>query len=108
MLELWQTEWCPASARIRQRLTELEVDYLIRQVPVEKDERQALRGATGSDVIPALVGDDAIVVGEVDIRRWLDAFVAESPYAEAHRLKADKAHRRQLEEECECFEPATP
>jgi hypothetical protein len=22
MLELWQTEWCPASRRIRQRLTE--------------------------------------------------------------------------------------
>ena len=39
MLELWQTEWCPASHRIRQRLTELEVDYVIRQVPVEKDER---------------------------------------------------------------------
>jgi len=23
MLELWQTEWCPASRRIRERLTEL-------------------------------------------------------------------------------------
>ena len=22
-LELWQTEWCPASHRVRQRLTEL-------------------------------------------------------------------------------------
>lgn len=28
MLELWQTEWCPASRRVRQRLTELGVDYL--------------------------------------------------------------------------------
>lgn len=108
MLELWQTEWCPASHRVRQRLTELEVDYLIRQVPVEKDERDALRYATGSDVIPALVGDDAIVIGEADIRWWLDAFIAESPHAEAHRLKADRARRRHLEEECECFEPATP
>lgn len=37
MLELWQTEWCPASRRVRQRLTELGIDYLIRQVPVDKD-----------------------------------------------------------------------
>ena len=27
MLELWQTEWCPASERIRARLTELGIDY---------------------------------------------------------------------------------
>ena len=27
MYELWQTEWCPASRRVRQRLTELGIDY---------------------------------------------------------------------------------
>ena len=37
MLELWQTEWCPASHRVRERLTELGVDYLTRQVPVDKE-----------------------------------------------------------------------
>ena len=26
-LELWQTEWSPASHRVRQRLTELAVTY---------------------------------------------------------------------------------
>ena len=36
MLELFQTEWCPASRRVRQRLTELGLDYLNRQVPVER------------------------------------------------------------------------
>jgi hypothetical protein len=36
MLELWQTEWCPASRRVRERLTELGVDYVVGQVPVEK------------------------------------------------------------------------
>jgi glutaredoxin len=34
MLELWQTEWCPASRRVRERLTELGVDYVTRQVSV--------------------------------------------------------------------------
>ncbi len=36
MLELFQTEWCPGSRRIRQRLTELGLDYLNHQVPVER------------------------------------------------------------------------
>ena len=26
-LELWQTEWCPSSHRVRQRLTELGLTY---------------------------------------------------------------------------------
>ncbi len=54
MLQLWQTEWCPASHRVRERLTELGVDYLTRQVPVDKEQRTVLLAATGADVIPAL------------------------------------------------------
>ena len=108
MLELWQTEWCPASRRIRQRLTELDVDYVVRQVPVEKDGRTVLVAATGSDVIPVLVHDrDEAIVGEDAIRRWLDEAIAEPAGAEAHRLKAANARRRYLEEECECLQPAT-
>ncbi len=51
MLELWQAEWCPASSRVRERLTELGVDYVVRQVPVEKAERTALMrgGRVGHD-----------------------------------------------------------
>jgi hypothetical protein len=48
MLELWRTEWCPASHRVREHLTELGVDYLTRQVPVEKDARAALRDGLGT------------------------------------------------------------
>ena len=59
MLELFQTEWCPASRRIRQRLTELGLDYVNRQVPVERYDRAALYVATGSDTVPALVLEDA-------------------------------------------------
>ena len=108
MLELWQTEWCPASRRIRERLTELGVDHLVRQVPVERDDRQALLAATGADTIPVLVLDDGTtVVGETTIRAWLDEWIVEPPGAEAHRLKAARARRRYLEEECECPQPAT-
>ena len=108
MLELWQTEWCPASRRIRARLTELGIDYVTRQVPVDKERRTTLLQTTGSDTIPALVlEDDTVAIGEEEIRRYLDEQIVEPPEAEAHRLKAAKARRRYLEEECECLQPVT-
>jgi glutathione S-transferase len=108
MLELWQTEWCTASRRIRQRLTELGVDYLTRQVPVEKAERHALIDATGTDTIPALrLENGRTIAGEGAILGFLDDHVPEPPEAEAHRQKAAKARLRHLEEECECLQPAT-
>ncbi len=109
MLELWQTEWCPASRRVRQRLTELGVDYVTRQVPVAKEQRDALRWATGSDTIPVLVLDDgSTLIGEDAIRAHLNRHIAEPPEAKAHRLKAANARRRYLEEECECLQAPTP
>ena len=109
MLELFQTEWCPAYRRVRQRLTELGLDYLNRQVPVERDQRTALIEATGSDTIPALVLENgSAVVGEENIVAYLGERDDESVEAEAHRLKAAKMRRRYLEEECACLSPARP
>ena len=109
MYELWQTEWCPASRRVRQRLTELGIDYITRQVPVEKDERVLLRERTGTDTIPVLIAPDGeILVGEEPILSHLDNHEPVPAEARAHRLKAEKARRRYLEEECECPpQPAT-
>jgi len=39
MIELYQAEWCPHSHRVRQRLTELGLDFVARQVPVDQAER---------------------------------------------------------------------
>jgi glutathione S-transferase len=108
MLELFQTEWCPASHRVRQRLTELGIDYVIRQVPVDADARTTLYGVTGARSVPALVLDNGnAVVGEADIRAYLGEHFDVPPSAEAHRAKAAKARRRLLEEECECLQPVT-
>ena len=110
MYELWQTEWCPASRRVRQRLTELGIDYLARQVPVEKHDRTLLRDRTGTDTIPVLVdpGEEPLV-GEAAILGFLATHEPVPAEARAHRLKAEKARRRYLEEECECLpQPATP
>lgn len=109
LYELWQTEWCPASRRVRQRLTELGIDYITRQVPVEKDDRTLLRDRTGTDTIPVLVAPGrAPVIGEATILEFLETHQAIPPEARAHRLKAEKARRRYLQEECECPpQPAT-
>ncbi len=51
--------------------------------------------------------DGTAVVGEEAIGGYLDERFSDPPEAEAHRLKAAKARRRYLEEECECLQPAT-
>ena len=108
MLELFQTEWCPASRRVRQRLTELGLDYVNRQVPVERAARTTLREAIGADTIPALrLENGSAIVGEENILTYLGEHIVESPGAEAHRQKAAKARRRYLEEECECSQLPT-
>ena len=109
MYELWQTEWCPASRRVRQRLTELGIDHISRQVPVEKVDRVLLHERTGTDTIPVLVTPEGLtLIGEAAILAHLDSHLSLRAEAQAHRLKADKARRRYLEEECECLQPATP
>jgi glutathione S-transferase len=109
MYELWQTEWCPASRRVRQRLTELGIDYVTRQVPVEKDDRILLRERTGTETIPVLVTPgEGPLPGEDAILAYLDTHQPAPAEAHAHRQKAEKARRRYLEEECECPpQPAT-
>ena len=107
--ELWQTEWCPASRRVRQRLTELGIDYITRQVPVDKEARTLLRERTSTDTIPVLVtpGEEPLI-GEATILAYLEDHEPVPAEARAHRLKAEKARRRQLEEECKCPpQPAT-
>ena len=103
MLELYQAEWCPASSRVRERLTELGLDYVVRQVPVDRDKRTALVAATGTETIPALLLEDGTaVVTEDAIQDYLDRHFAAPPDSEAHRLKAAKIRRAYLDEECDC------
>ena len=99
-LELWQTEWCPASHRVRQRLTELGLTYTSHQVPVAREARVELQRATGTDEIPVLVADGGAVRGEQAILAYLDEHHIEPPDAAEQRAKAAKAKRKELEAEC--------
>jgi glutathione S-transferase len=106
-LELWQTEWCPASRRARQRLTELGLSYVAHQVPVERDDRAQLEKATGQRSIPVLVAGGEIVEGEQAILGYLDEHFTEPPGAPQQRAKAAKAKQKELEEACPKLAAAT-
>jgi glutathione S-transferase len=88
-IELYQAEWCPHSHRVRQRLTELGLDFVAHQVPVDPAERTALEHATGRQSIPTLVLDDgSVVAGDDEILATLERRFAEPPEAASHREKA--------------------
>ena len=52
MLTLYLAEWCPYSSAVRQRLTELGIDFAAKQVEPEQEERE------GEHEIPLLVTDE--------------------------------------------------
>jgi glutathione S-transferase len=94
MIQLFQAEWCPYSAMVRQRLTELGVDYVIRQVAPQRPDRDGLREATGDDSIPAVVLEDGTVLnGDTDeILAALNDRFPGSEWEAGHRQQAE-AHQ---------------
>lgn len=52
MLELHQAEWCPFSSAVRERLTELGIDFVAKQVAPRQEDRE------GQHEIPLLVTED--------------------------------------------------
>lgn len=89
-MQLYQAEWCPYSHRVRQRLTELGIDFQARQVAADKDDRDDLEQATGTRAIPVLVpsGEPHPIAGTDDIIAYLDRTYSETPQADRHREKA--------------------
>ena len=83
MLELYQAEWCPHSGKVRQRLTELGVDFVARQVAAEPEDREQV------EEIPVLVTEDGTrLEGEEEILPYLDERFDERDDADEHRAKA--------------------
>ncbi len=60
--ELYQTEWCPFSHQVRQRMTELGLAFVAHQVEPQRAQRSAMQAAVGSQIIPVLVLDDGTVL----------------------------------------------
>jgi glutathione S-transferase len=94
VIELYQAEWCPYSSRVRQRLTELGISFVARQVPPDSADRDELRRRTGSDEIPALIDDGEVIAGDADaLIDYLDRTYDEPADADEHRRQA-QLHER--------------
>jgi glutathione S-transferase len=52
VITLYQAEWCPYSSAVRQRLTELGVDFITKQVAPRQEDRE------GQHEIPMLVNEE--------------------------------------------------
>ncbi len=52
MLTLYQAEWCPYSSAVRERLTELGIDFVAKQVAPRQKDRESRHE------IPLLVPED--------------------------------------------------
>jgi glutaredoxin 3 len=72
VLEFFQAEWCPYSHRVRERMTELGVDFIARQVAPRRPQRDELEAETGTRSIPTLKTEDGRVIeGDVAIMEFL-------------------------------------
>jgi glutathione S-transferase len=102
VLTLYQAEWCPYSSAVRERLTELGIDFVARQVAPRQEERE------GEHEIPLLVtdagerfeGTDAVFrylatlapgESEREHRAQYRAHRADRAYEKTTRVLADKA-----------------
>jgi glutaredoxin len=93
MVELFQAEWCPFSHLVRQRLTELGVDFVARQVEPDPEDRDALERATGVRSIPVLVLEDGTVVGGEtrDVLATIDDLYEETRFTRGHQERRSEA-----------------
>jgi glutathione S-transferase len=57
-LTLYQTEWCPFSSAVREVLTELGLDFVVRQVEPWPKDRTELKAIADTDQIPVLRIED--------------------------------------------------
>jgi glutaredoxin len=87
MLTLYQAEWCPFSSSVRERLTELGLDFVARQVAPWPEQRGELLARTGTDQIPVLETEDGEhLEGTRAIFAYLERYEA-TPYASGHRQR---------------------
>jgi len=86
VLTLYQAEWCPYSSAVRQRLTELGIDFIAKQVAPRQEDRE------GEHEVPMLTnGDGECFEGTEAIFEYL-ATLAPREWEHQHRAQY-RAHR---------------
>ena len=92
MLSLYQAEWCPYSAAVRERLTELGLDFVAKQVAARQEDRD------GGHEIPLLVTEDGERFEGTDAVFEYLASLSGPGDARGHRAQW-RAHREQRSKE---------
>jgi glutaredoxin len=92
VLTLYQAEWCPYSAAVRERLTELGIDFVARQVAPRKEDRRDV------DEIPTLEAESGERHAGTDAAFAFLATLPRSDDERAHRAQY-RAHEEERQEE---------
>lgn len=100
MLTLYQAEWCPFSAAVREVLTELGLDFVARQVEPWPEQRAQLRERARTDTIPVLETEDG------DFHRGTREIFAYLREREPWRFAS--AHRRRFADHRDARETDVP
>ena len=61
---LYQAEWCPYCAKVRDVLTELLLDYKVVTVPADHAERAGMRELFGTTGIPSMMDGDVKIADD--------------------------------------------
>ena len=72
LLELYQFEGCPFCGKVRQKMTELGLDFIARQV--DKQDRSRVKKVSGQTNVPVLVdaNTDTVMPESDDILGYLE------------------------------------
>lgn len=76
MLELYELPGCPFCARVKSKLSELDVEYESHEVPASHAERDEVREISGQTSVPVIVDADHGVDGMAesdDIIEYLES-----------------------------------
>ena len=92
MIELYQAEWCPYSSAVRERLTELGIDFVAKQVAPRQEDRE------GEHEIPLFVTEDGERLGGTDAVFAYLATLGSGESERGHRAQY-RAHREERTQE---------
>ena len=63
---LYQAEWCPYCARVRNAMTDMLLDYKVVNVPHDHAERTVVKEVFGVTGIPSMVDGDTKIADDDD------------------------------------------
>ena len=77
-MTLYHTEWCPECAVVRNKLSELNIEYESIIVPDVRPFRKQVHEVSGQYYVPVLVDGRTVLTETGDILKYLDSFVSNS------------------------------